>query len=249
MKKLLYIVFLIHYLFAWGNTGHRVVGKVAEDRLSNKAKRQIKNIFGHHDLAYLSFWSDEIRSDPNWEYASDWHYATIPDGELYEPGKYPGQLIEKINEFSTIANSSKSDLEQKKQAIKWLVHLVGDLHQPLHVGNGKDRGANDIKVKWFGELMTLHKVWDEKLLDYQNLSYMEYVAFLKIKFDEKQCKKWLTGDLISYAHESREYRKICYIYDNENLGYQYTFTTRPVLDMRLMQAGVRLADLLNKIFN
>ena len=118
MKNLLSIIFLINFLCAWGNNGHRVVGKVAEDRLSNKAKRQIKNIIGHHDLAYISIWADKIKSDPNWKHAYDWHYATIPDGEVYKAGKYSGKLIEKINHFSIIANSPKSELEQKKTGYK-----------------------------------------------------------------------------------------------------------------------------------
>ena len=73
MKNIYYILFLSTYLFGWGNTGHRVIGKVAEDRLSNKAKREITKIMGHHDLAYLSFWGDEIRSDPKWKHANEWH--------------------------------------------------------------------------------------------------------------------------------------------------------------------------------
>ena len=101
-------------------------------------------------------------------------------------------------------------LEEKKQAIKWLVHLVGDLHQPLHVGNGKDRGGNDIKVKWFGDDTNLHEVWDEKLFDLQNLSYTEYAHFLNLEFDESTCLKWSSGDIESYAQESSIYRKSCY---------------------------------------
>ena len=248
MKNIYSILIICSYLYGWGNIGHRVIGRVAEDRLSNKAKREIKTIMGHHDLAYLSFWSDEIRSDPNWSHASTWHYATIPDGENYAKGKHRGDIIEKIKEFSEIANSSKAQAQERQEAIKWLVHLIGDLHQPLHVGNGKDRGANSVKIKWFNKPTNLHKVWDEKLLDYQKLSYTEYANFLKLKFDENTCRKWLVGDIISFAHESREYRKACYDFEGDNLAYKYTFKTRPILDMRLMQAGIRLADLLNKIF-
>ena len=248
MKVFLYIICSIGYLFAWGNTGHRVVGKIAEERLSNKAKRQIKNIIGHHDLAYISFWADRIKSDPSWNHANDWHWATIPDGEVYEVGKYSGKLVDKINEFSKNANSADLSSEEKKQAIKWLVHLVGDLHQPLHVGNGKDRGGNDVKVKWFGDETNLHEVWDEKLFDLQNLSYTEYAHFLNLEFDENMCLKWSSGDIESYAQESSVYRKSCYDYSNDNLSYGYLFTVKPILDMRLMQAGVRLANLFNEIF-
>lgn len=248
MRNIYTILIICSYLYGWGNTGHRLVGEIAEDRLSNKAKREIKRIIGHHDLAFLSTWSDEIRSDPNWSHASTWHYATVPDGENYIKGKHRGDIIEKIKEFSEIANSSDADINNKKEALKWLVHLIGDLHQPLHVGNGKDRGGNSVKIKWFNEPTNLHKVWDEKLIEHQNLSYTEYANFLKLKFDNNTCRKWLVGDIISFAHESSGYRKICYDFDGDNLDYKYIFKTKSILDMRLMQAGVRLADLLNKIY-
>ena len=249
MKQILSILILFSTLFGWGNTGHRIVGKVAEDRLSNKAKRQIKNIIGHHDLAYISIWADRIKSDPNWNHAYDWHWATIPDGEVYEIGKHSGKLVDKINEFSKNANSADMSLEEKKRAIKWLIHLVGDLHQPLHVGNGKDRGGNDIKVKWFGEDTNLHEVWDEKLIEHQNLSYTEYAHFLNLEFNESECIKWLVKDFEFYANESKKYRNVCYNFETNNLTYNYLFVTKPILDMRLMQAGVRLADLFNNIFH
>ena len=156
--------------------------------------------------------------------------------------------MDKINEFSKNANSADLSSEEKKQAIKWLVHLVGDLHQPLHVGNGKDRGGNDVKVKWFGDETNLHEVWDEKLFDLQNLSYTEYAHFLNLEFDESMCLKWSSGDIESYAEESSIYRKSCYDYSNANLSYGYLFNVKPILDMRLMQAGVRLANLFNEIF-
>jgi len=130
-----------------------------------------------------------------------------------------------------------------------LVHLVGDLHQPLHVGNGKDRGGNNIKVKWFGEDTNLHEVWDEKLIEHQNLSFTEYAHFLNLEFDESECIKWIVKDFEFYANESKKYRNVCYSFETNNLTYNYMFVTKPILDMRLMQAGVRLADLFNNIFH
>ena len=77
---------------------------------------------------------------------------------------------------------------KKQNALKFLVHFIGDIHQPLHVGNGKDYGANNVKVKWFNEPTNLHKIWDEKLIDYQNLSYTEYARFLLIDADNSRRK-------------------------------------------------------------
>ena len=159
---ILIFILLSQFLLAWGNTGHRIVGKIAETYLTKNAKMQIKRLIGHHDLSRISNWADEIKADPEWDHAWDWHYCTIPDGEEYELGKHRGQAIEKINEFIETLKNAESTKEAKQIALKFLVHLTQDLHQPLHVGNGKDKGGNSTKVKWFGELTNLHSIWDTK---------------------------------------------------------------------------------------
>ena len=155
MKYLIRIIFILamapQNLFGWGSTGHRIVGKVAETYLTKNAKMQIKKLMGHHDLSRMSIWADEIKSDPNWKHASDWHWCTIPDGEDYETGKHKGQAVEKVNEFIKTLKRKNTTIDEKQVALKFLVHLVGDLHQPLHVGNGTDRGGNNVRLKWFGE--------------------------------------------------------------------------------------------------
>ena len=112
--------------------------------------------------------ADEIKSDPQWKHAGDWHWCTIPDGEDYETGKHKGQAVEKVNEFIKTLKRKNTTTEEKQVALKFLVHLVGDLHQPLHVGNGADRGGNSVRLKWFGESSNLHSIWDTKLIQHQN---------------------------------------------------------------------------------
>ena len=97
IKIILTCTFLSSFLLGWGNTGHRIVGEIAEKYLTKNAKFQIKKLMGHHDLSRLSNWADEIKSDPNWKIANDWHWCTIPDGEVYEKDKYSGKAVEKIN--------------------------------------------------------------------------------------------------------------------------------------------------------
>ena len=101
-------------------------------------------------------------------------------------------------------NSTK---EEKQIAIKFLVHIIGDLHQPFHVGNGKDRGGNNIRLKWFGESTRLHTVWDTHLINQQNLSYTEFADYLLINKDSKMIENWRTDSILVYVHESRDYRK------------------------------------------
>ncbi len=189
MRNLCFALFMFSYALGWGNTGHRIVGKIAEDHLTDKAKQEITSLMGHHDLALLSYWADEIKSDPKWKHAGDWHYATIPDGEEYIPGKHKGKAIEKVKEFSEVLKNKSASKIEKQNALKFLVHFIGDIHQPLHVGNGKDRGGNNIKVKWFNEPTKLHAVWDSKMINGQNLSYTEYANFLLTGVDISIIKK------------------------------------------------------------
>ena len=248
--KYLILVFILlsQSLLAWGNTGHRIVGKVAETYLTENAKMQIKKLMGHHDLSKISTWADEIKSDPDWDHAWDWHYCTIPDGEKYEPGKYRGDAIEKINKFIQTQKNTASTKEEKQIALKFLVHLTQDLHQPLHVGNGKDKGGNSIKVKWFGELTNLHSIWDTKLIEYQNLSYTEYANYLLLDVDYSEIRKWQGDTVMDYINESKNFRNHCYDYSGDNLKWEYIYKNKELVELRLLQSGARLSGELNRIF-
>lgn len=248
MRNTFLLLFMSSHLLGWGNTGHRIVGKVAEDFLTEKAKQNIIKLIGHHDLAMVSNWADEIKSDPNWRHANDWHYATIPDGEDYKPGKHRGKIIEKVQEFSEVLLEHKSLKLEKQNALKFLIHFIGDIHQPLHIGNGNDRGGNSVKVKWFNEPTNLHTVWDSKMIDSQNLSYTEYANFLLTGIDEAHLDKWKRDEVLIYSHESRDYRNQCYDFEGDNLSYNYIFKNKSLLEKRLLQGGLRLAGTLNRIF-
>ncbi len=198
MIKLIFIFVLLgQSLFGWGNTGHRIVGKVAETYLTKNAKDQIKKLMGHHDLSRMSYWADHIKSDPDWKHANDWHWCTVPDGENYEKGKHKGLAVEKVREFIDTLKKKRSTKEEKQIALKFLIHLVGDLHQPLHVGNGDDRGGNSVRLKWFGESTNLHSVWDSKLIDYQKLSYSEYANYLMLDENRGQIRQWQAESLLT----------------------------------------------------
>jgi len=248
--KYLVLVFIFSFqsLTAWGKTGHRIVGKIAETLLTENAKMQIKKLIGHHDISRISNWADEIKSDPQWSHAWDWHYCTIPDGEDYEPGKHKGQAIEKIKEFIQTLKNPKSTKEEKQIALKFLVHLIEDLHQPLHVGNGKDKGGNSTNVNWFGALTNLHTVWDTKLIDHQNLSYTEYADYLMLDLNYSKIQKWQGDNVMEYIYESKNFRSHCYDYTGENLKWEYVYKNKDLIELRLLQGGARLSGELNRIF-
>ena len=239
---------LSSFVLGWGKKGHRITAKIAETYLTKNAKTQIKKLMGHHDLSRMSNWADEIKSDPNWKIANDWHWCTIPDGEIYEKDKHSGKAVEKVNDFISVLKNKKSKKEDKQIALKFLVHLVGDLHQPMHVGNGKDRGGNDIKLKWFDAPTNLHRIWDSDLINLQELSYSEYSDYLLLDEDRGKIRKWQGDDVLTYIHESRDMRTQCYDFSGENLKWEYFYKHKELLEKRLLQGGVRLSGELNRIF-
>ena len=245
-----FLIFFItvQFVFGWGKTGHRIVGEIAENYLTKNSKLQIKKLIGHHNLSRISNWADEIKSDPKWDHAWDWHYCTIPDEEDYEKGKHKGQAVEKVFDFTKTLKDKKSTKEDKIIALKFLVHLIGDLHQPLHVGNGKDRGGNDIKVKWFGEATNLHSVWDTKLINLQELSYTEYSNYLLLNIDYSLIREWQGTKVLDFVNESKILRKKCYEFKDGNLSWDYFYNNKELLEKRLIQGGVRLSGEINRIF-
>jgi len=247
--KIVFInLFLLSTVLGWGKTGHRITGKIAEKYLTKNAKTQIKKLIGHHDISRMANWADEIKSDPSWKKANDWHYCTIPDSEKYEFQEKNGKAVEKVNEFINLLKNKKTPPEEKKIALKFLIHVVGDLHQPLHVGNGNDRGGNNIKVEWFGEPTNIHTIWDSKLIDFQKLSFTEYANYLTLNEDRSQISKWQKSEVLDYVYESQRLRKQCYEFSEKNLKWRYFYKNKTLLETRLLQGGVRLSGELNRIF-
>ncbi|MBX2899890.1 MAG: S1/P1 nuclease [Cyclobacteriaceae bacterium] len=252
MKKVVLIVVLIGVgvkSFSWGVTGHRATGLIAERHLTKVAKQKLAQLLDGESLAMVSTWMDEIRSDSTYNYATDWHWTTIPDGGKYADvaGNPDGKVVLMLEKIVSELKSRKLDRKKEQEYVKMLVHMVGDMHQPLHVGRPGDRGGNDIKVKWFRADTNLHSVWDSEMINDTRLSYTELADALG-KPDAATLKKWTTGSVREWAEESTTYRTQVYDIGNGNLSYAYSYKYFPIAKQRMLQAGVRIASLLNAIY-
>ncbi len=236
--------------FSWGKTGHRVVGQIAYNHLTNKAKKNIQKVLGDEQLGMVGNYMDFIRSRSDTKYMTPWHYCTVPDGKTYDEVGAPEQgdavvAIERlIEELKTKNFTYESEIEN----LKYLVHIVADIHQPLHVGNGEDKGGNDIKVEFYWEDSNLHRVWDSGIIDKQQLSYMEYVRWIDIA-KEDQITQWQTDGVRVWVKESYDYREQVYDFpESKKLNYRYVYDNIAAVNERLLQAGIRLAGILNEIY-
>ena len=129
-----------------------------------------------------------------------------------------------------------------------LVHLIGDIHQPCHVGNGKDKGGNDIKVNWFREKSNLHRVWDSNMIESKRYSFSELAEIVN-NVSKDEVRAWQEASVIEWANESKALRDQVYnLPENKRIGYRYMYDNWATLELRLVQGGVRLAAVLNDIY-
>ena len=249
-NKFICFIVMSTLLFPWGKTGHRTTGEVAESFLTEKTQSEIKKILKDPSLAVASTWADEMRSNPEFRKYSAWHYVNMPLNVKYVDAKKSsrGDVVQAIKICKNKLNDSSVSMNEKAFYLRFLVHLVGDIHQPLHVGRAEDRGGNEIKVKWFGDDTNLHRVWDTHIIDDFQMSYTELANHLQNNFDSKDIEV-LSED--EWINESQSLVKEVYskVQSGDSLGYDYIYQNFDLIKLQLFTAGVRLADTLNSIFD
>ena len=235
----------------WGQVGHYVTGEIAEHYLNDEAEERVKAILGTTSMQLATVWMDDIRSDPAYDYTATWHWTTIPDGMSYEDFEQEedGDIIRALETFiEDLKSGELSDVEEREK-LKMVMHMIGDIHQPMHVGNGDDRGGNDVRVQWMGENSNLHRVWDTDMLMSMDLSYSEFAEILLLRATPEKVSNWQQDSVRDWAYESMSYRNQTYdLPDDLRLGYEYRYENRDLLFERLLKAGVRMAGVLNEIY-
>ncbi|WP_313580232.1 S1/P1 nuclease [Chishuiella sp.] len=241
---------------AWGLTGHRVIAQIAEQHINKKTRKEISKIIGPQKLAYWANWPDFIKSDDSWKHTESYHYVNVP-GDLNR--QQFDEVLEKSSDenaykkglflMNELKNNKNLTLEEKQHDLYFLIHIFGDVHQPLHVGRPDDLGGNRIKVDWFKDKVNIHTVWDSKLVDYENYSYTEYSNLLDIEtkqerkaIQEGNYADWIYG---SYVIANKIYANVKM---DEKLGYRYHYEYKYTVEDQLLKGGLRLAKVLDSIF-
>jgi hypothetical protein len=237
---------------SWGQVGHRVTGAIAEQYLTPEAQHAISQLLVNEDLAEASTYADEMRSNPIefWKKtANPWHYVNVFDGKTYSDIAPPpeGNAVTALEMFAKQLKSTQTSFAEKQLALRFIVHIIGDLHQPFHAGNGLDKGGNDVKLKFFWEDSNLHRVWDSGLIDRQKLSYTEWTKILSRKISEQQANQWMKIDPKVWIAESAKIRASVYP-ENDKLSWDYQYQNLPIVKQRLQMGGVRIAAYLNALF-
>lgn len=256
--KIIYVlVALIAFSFnanaskRWGQTGHRVVGEIATTHLTKKTKREIKKLLGGKSLAFVSTFGDEIKSDKRYNEFYTWHYVNMDlDQEYADSDKNPkGDLVTGIEYCKKIIQDENASDDDRAFYLKLLVHLIGDLHQPMHIGRKEDKGGNDIKLKWHYKDTNLHRVWDSDMIDGFDMSYIE-LAENADYLTKNQVKAIQEGTIVDWVNEVHVLSNEVYASaeSGKNLRYQYSYKYLNIARKQMQIGGIRLAKVLNELF-
>ncbi|RYU78154.1 S1/P1 nuclease [Hymenobacter persicinus] len=258
VKKCAFLLVLLALPFslrAWGVQGHRVVGKIAENHLSDNARKQVALLLGTQRLPLATTWADEARYSPEYSFTAPWHFINTPSGMSFEQYNTAINAMTEPNAYQALQQNLKDlkDLtktrEQRQVALKFVIHIIGDVHQPMHVSRAEDKGGNAITVKYQGKDTNLHSLWDSGLIEYEGMTYSELAALLD-HASSAQVKQWQKDAVPTWLFESYTISQQLYAETalNPDFDYKYVPAHLPSVEDRLVQAGIRLAGVLNAAF-
>jgi hypothetical protein len=246
----------LHEAVGWGASGHSIVAEIAQRRLHPRALRQVKRLLGgEKSLASIASWADDIvLLRPN---TLNWHFVNIPYGAAdYVPARDCAEtpkgdcVINAIARSRAILADARAPAQQRSEALKFLVHFVGDVHQPLHSTDRNDAGGTKVAVTFFGTPMSLHAAWDYGIIDKHTFDWGQYVDEIERDWIAgKDLARLQRGSPVDWALEAHKLAvDVVYVLPEDlKLGEEYYRRALPVVDRQLALAGVRLAALLNEV--
>jgi len=245
---------LIVILASWGAKGHRAIATIAEKHLLANTKAIVLSYLNGDSITDAATWADEIRDDQQYKNTGSWHFLNLPLG--LNKDQFTDFVIkqDKDNIYTAIlkaeANLRNPSLNaaQKSEALKFLIHFVGDAHQPMHVSREEDKGGNTIQVRFDGKGTNMHSLWDSKLIDHEGLNNADMAK----KYDVAtvaEIKQWQSDSPMQWLWESYQISSSLYkdIKPGQTIDDVYYKKSIVVVRRRVLQAGIRLAGELNRL--
>lgn len=239
---------------AWGAAGHKIVCEIAFRELDSNARAQVEQLLeadpDYDRFANSCVWADEIKKKDRYERYERLHYVNAPRGISSMPSECArGCVLSAIREEAQALRTGSSQA-RRLEALKFLGHFVGDLHQPLHVSYEDDRGGNNVTVRFHSNPQRLHKIWDSVLIGQKSGNWRRIASQLFRSITPDNRTQWASRSPLSWANESLEI-VVQRVYDfapGEDLADDYYRKNIQIVDERLMAAGVRLGALLNRVY-
>ncbi|MDE6702423.1 MAG: S1/P1 nuclease, partial [Muribaculaceae bacterium] len=219
----LFLTVLFLNAFAWGQKGHDVTAYIAEQHLTPTTRAAVESMLDGKSIVYWANWLDNASHQPDMAYTKTWHYKNIDEGVRYEeaPANPAGDAVTAIKSRIEILTDSTSSDRDRLLALKILVHVVGDLHMPLHMGHATDLGGNRVKVKFFNRDNNLHSVWDSSLPEAaRKWSYTEWQQQID-RLNPAQEAEVISGSIDDWAKETVNIASDVYLYFQPDFNISY----------------------------
>ena len=239
--------------FAWGQKGHDATAYIAEQHLTEATADSVAALFDGNSIVYWANWLDNASHTPEYAYSKTWHYKNIAEGVEYENAEInpAGDVVTASREQIGILSNPQASREDKVRALNILVHLIGDMHQPMHMARPDDRGGNSVKLQFFGRDANLHGIWDGSIMNSGHMwSYTEWQQQLD-RLNPKAEAQTAAGNIDDWAKETFLISNSIYEYfpAGTKVSYDEVATWTPVIEQQILRGGLRLARVLNAIFD
>jgi len=242
---------------AFNSKAHQVAGYIAEANMCALTRVAVGELDAERNVAQAGTWADEIRRYDHFDRAKPWHYINIPDSRSVEgalQGKRNGRgdVLFAIDYFDRLLRDESADRLDRAMAYRFLVHFIADVHQPLHVGRKEDQGGNRIRVRVEGRRTNLHAYWDGFDLNEVIRSPLDYAEYLQQLYAGEGVESG--GRPSDWARESKGYRAGVYALGSAapgrepELSRQYRNKAIEIINLRIYQAGLRIAGALDAVF-
>ena len=240
--------------FGWGQKGHDTVAFIAENHLTPTTAAAISELLDGKSIVYWANWLDNASHTDEYAYSKTWHYKNIDADMTYDsaPLLESGDIQQAIEDQTAVLLDPSASREARQLALKMVVHFLGDIHQPMHMGHASDRGGNGWTVKYFNRDNNIHSVWDSSLPESAHKwSHTDWQREIDRLSPEEQAAIVNGGTPHSWGKETYEICKE--VYDTTpqgtNISYDYIAKWTPTIEQQFERGGLRLADLLNSVFD
>ncbi|MBP3589964.1 MAG: S1/P1 nuclease [Muribaculaceae bacterium] len=239
--------------FGWGQKGHDTVAFIAENHLTETTRAAVDSILDGKSPVYWANWLDNASHTPEYAYTKTWHYKNVDADRTYDdmPANPAGDAVTAIKQQIEKLSDPATTKAEAALALKILIHVTGDMHQPMHMGHATDLGGNRVKLKYFNRDKNLHGIWDTDLLESAHRwSYTEWQQQLDRLNDVDEALT-VQGSVDDWARETMEITRRCYDFFQPgiNVSYNQIAYWAPTIEQQLLRGGLRLAHLLNTIYD
>lgn len=242
---LVFTLLSITHSFAWGKKGHIMVAEAAFNQLDATTQKKVLNYLGGMTIQQAATWMDEVSQQPGYGYMKTYHYVNFNKGEKV--------TLKKGNNIMYILDKTIRELQHKKQLSKaqiktkllLIFHLVGDIHQPLHVGYGYDKGGNKTQLNYKNQGTNLHAFWDSGIIRHKKINLKD--CLLSNPFSKAELTNLQKINVVTWAQESNSLLNHCYNYQKPKVAQKYVDSSAVIVKKQIAKAGVRLASVLQTV--